>query len=195
MEASVALWGSAESRRGAARKWVNCMMPKYGRVVCQADNESAELRRLRELLKTDSGDSLKLLQDLENNPLCSVTFDESVPCVTVSWRNYVTSTQYRFILESILSLVRKHRAHKILADDTALPIVHLEDQNWVRENWWGRALEAGLRIVATKAPEAYFGKVDVSALQASAPRDFIIRTFGNIEDARNWLSRQRKWTV
>jgi hypothetical protein len=63
--------------------------------------ENDDFDRLRVRLQTESNDSLKLLRDIRNNPVCSVTFDESVPCILVVWRNYATSTQFRFIHENI----------------------------------------------------------------------------------------------
>ncbi len=90
--------------------------------------ENDKLEKLRARLQTESSDSLQLLRDIRNNPVCSITFDEGIPCIVVVWRNYATSTQFRFIHENILYLLQKHGVNKIFSDDTALPTIHTEDQ-------------------------------------------------------------------
>src|SRR5271170_3652719 len=99
------------------------------------EEQSEPLRLLRARLEIESSDSVKLLKDFKENPICSVRLDESVPCIVVVWKQYATSTQLRFIHESILGLLEKHRVTKILGDDTLLPTIHAEDQTWIAENW------------------------------------------------------------
>ena len=86
----------------------------------QSGLEGGALKQLRILLEAESGDGLELLKDLEDNPICSISYDESDACIVVLWRRYATSTQLRFIHESIIGLIEKHGASKILGDDTAL---------------------------------------------------------------------------
>jgi hypothetical protein len=93
--------------------------------------ETTNLEKLRIRLQAESSDSLQLLRDIKDHPVCSVFFDEGVPCIMVIWRNYATSTQFRFIHESILHQLQEHGVSKILGDDSALPTIHTEDQAWI----------------------------------------------------------------
>lgn len=149
--------------------------------------ENEALIRLRSQLETESGESLELIADIENNPICSVSFDGSVPCVVVVWKRYVTSTQLRFVHENVLHLLKKHGASKILGDDTALPTIHDKDQAWITENWMPRAVAAGLKAGASKSPVSYFGRLSVSCLCSQAPEGLTIRPFDDLADARQWL--------
>jgi hypothetical protein len=145
------------------------------------------LGQLRLLLEAESSDSLKLLKDITNNPICSVTVDESVPCIFVVWKQYATSTQLRFIREYILELIKHDGATKVLGDDTRLPTIHAEDQKWIVEDWMPRAMAAGLRFCCSRSPDAYFGKVAVSNVQSIAPHGLVTRRFDVMEDATQWL--------
>jgi hypothetical protein len=82
----------------------------------------------------------------------------------VIWRNYATSTQFRFIHESIVHQLQEHGVNKVLGDDTALPTIH-----------------------ADKPPEAHFGRVPVSNVQASLPDGLLTQSFDTHEEARAWL--------
>jgi hypothetical protein len=108
------------------------------------------MEHLRDLLKKESGDSLKLLRDVKNSPICSISFDDTVPCISVVWKQYATSTQLRFVHETILHMLGKYRVSKVLGDDTALPTIHADDQTWITRNWMPRAIAAGLKAAAGK---------------------------------------------
>ena len=149
--------------------------------------EITNLDKLRSKLQAESTDSLQLLRDIKDNPVCSIFFDESVSCITVIWRNYATSTQLRFIHESILHHLQEHGVNKVLGDDSALPTIHAEDQEWIIKEWLPRAMAAGLKATANKQPLSHFGKVSVGNVQAGLPAGLITRSFDTLEDARAWL--------
>jgi hypothetical protein len=156
-------------------------------VASDHPDENEALERLRQQLQTESDDGLSLLKNIRDNPICALGVDETVPCVTVEWKRYSTSTQLRFVHEHILHVLKSHRIKAVLGDDTALPTIHSEDQRWIVEDWLPRAQAAGLRAAASKQPRAYFGKLAVSAVQAIAPAGVELRSFEKIEDARGWL--------
>lgn len=150
------------------------------------DNDDA-LTTLRKLLETASGNSLLLASNLEDNPICSVSFDDSVPCIAVLWKGYANSTQLRFIHESILHLVKELHVTKVLGDDTALTTIHSEDAKWIVEDWMPRAMAAGLKVVASITPTWYFGKLAVQNILSNAPPGFISRSFSDLGTAWKWL--------
>lgn len=153
----------------------------------QSGLEGGALKQLRILLKAELGDGLELLKDLEDNPICSISYDESDACIVVLWRRYATSTQLRFIHESIIGLIEKHGASKILGDDTALATIYVADQKWIAQNWMPRAMAAGLKVAARKSPTSYFGRLSVDIVQSLAPAGLAMRAFADMDDARRWL--------
>lgn len=157
--------------------------------MCDGPNrpEGEDLARLRVRLEAESTDGLKLLESLKDNPICSISYDAQVPCIVVVWKRYATSTQLRFIHESIKDLLEAHGVTKILGDDTAIPTIHAADQAWIAENWMPRAIRAGLRAIASKSPTSYFGKLSISSIQAVAPGNLVFRSFDAMDDARRWL--------
>jgi len=128
--------------------------------------------------------------DLENNPVCSVLLDADVPCLTVVWKRQATSAQLRALHERLLELLRKHKINKILGEDTALAYIEPEDQAWIVHDWMPRAVAAGLKLAASKSPEAYFGRLAVETIKASQSL-LAIRSFDRFEEARRWLKNAR----
>lgn len=147
---------------------------------------SDELEHLRSKLELESSDGLKVLTDPENNPICSISFDNSLPGIIVIWKRYATSTQFRFIHEYILHLLVKHVVSKVLGDDTALATIHTEDRDWIVQDWMPRAMAAGLRAAASKKPDAYHGRYVVTSVQSEV-KGVVTGAFDEITDARHWL--------
>lgn len=152
----------------------------------------AQLDKLRGLIETESGDGLKLLSSPTNNPICSIYLDGNVPCVTVAWKRYATSTQFRYVHESLIALLAKYQVSRILAEATALPTIHLEDQRWIIDDWMPRASAAGLRAVASTRPAAYFARVALENIRAEVSGSVHLRSFDEHEAARRWLESLRE---
>ena len=145
------------------------------------------LRGLREKLRQDTRDSLQLLRNFWDNPICSIIHDKANRCIIVVWKQYASQIQFRYIHENLPTLICKHRVYKILGDDTALPAIPSEDRFWVIDEWFSRAVECGLRFAASKTPASYFGKLSVSHIQSAAPIGIECRSFEQLHEAREWL--------
>jgi hypothetical protein len=149
-------------------------------------SKSAALDGLRLALETGSSDSLKLLARPKDNPICSLSYDPSVPCLLVVWKKYATSTELRFIHETLLVMLDAYGVSRILGDDSVLPIIHPDDETWIVENWMPRARAAGLKAAASKRSSFYFGNVSIDHILASA-EGLALRSFGDLDEARRWL--------
>lgn len=145
------------------------------------------LEQLMRLVQRESLDGTKLLENPNDNPICSLSYDNSIRCVTIVWRRYATSSQYRFIHETINQMLKQYQASKILSDDSDLPVVHAEDQQWIVEYWMPRAKAAGLKTVATNSSLSFFGRLTIGSIQVRMANEVSIKTFPNIHLARNWL--------
>lgn len=153
-------------------------------------NNRANLSKLSDRLRSESSVGLKLLDSPGDNPICSVAVDDSIPAVVVVWKEYATSTQLRFVLEYVLHLLESRRLTKILGDDTALRIIHLDDREWILSDWIPRAVQAGLRAVASKPSAAHFANVAVQSVVSAALPPLEMRVFATIDVARAWLTCQ-----
>ncbi len=144
------------------------------------------------LVERESIDGIKLLENPNDNPICSLSYDETFRYVTIVWRRYATSAQYRFIHETIIQMLVQYQASKILGDNSDLPVVHAEDQKWIVEDWMPRARAAGLKAVATNASLSFFGRLTIGSVQARMASEIATKTFPTIHLARNWLRNLRE---
>lgn len=149
--------------------------------------DESVLDGLQHRLATESSDGRALAENLEDNPICTVCYDPSVPSLLVRWRSYATSAQIRYIHECLIRLIRKHRVSKILGDDFDLVSIAAIDQHWIAREWMPRAIAAGLRTVASVKPRAYFGQTSVNNILSFLPAGLAIRSFESLREARDWL--------
>jgi len=122
--------------------------------------------------------------------VCSFVFDETLAVIVVTRKGYARSDEFRGIHERLLDAVRVYRVNKVLSDDTALPTIASEDQQWIAQDWMSRAVAAGLRTAATRRAESYFGKIAVSNVHNAAPANLNIAMFDTLDQARDWLQAQ-----
>ena len=148
------------------------------------------LRGLARLLANEPGAARVLLDNPEDNPICSISIDRDVPCAVIVWKRYATSTQLRFIHEWLLEVLTRNRLSKLLGDDTALPTIHSHDQRWIAEDWMPRATAAGLKAAASRRPESHFARLAVDALQSVKAPGLQFGSFSDVAAARRWLASQ-----
>jgi len=146
------------------------------------------LETLRSAVAAESSDGRCVAQNPYDNAVCTIKFNVTTRCIDIVWKMYATSLQLRFVHECLLDLIRMHHAVAILGDDTALGIIHADDQAWIAGNWLPRAIAAGLAAGASKAPATYFAEQSVRRIQASAPSGIRLRSFRELGEARAWLA-------
>ena len=151
------------------------------------------LHGLAKIVATESVDGRAILENPRNNPVCTLSLDEEVRCISVVWRKYATSAQLRFIHEVLIEMIQQYGIRKILGDDTDLPVVHAEDQRWIIRDWVPRAEAAGLRAVAATTSLSFFGMLSISNIHSQLPDSIAIKQFSNIIAARKWLSRYSEY--
>jgi hypothetical protein len=124
---------------------------------------------------------------------CIVEYDIDVPCVSMIWKGYATTAQFREANERVLQEIQQRRSSKLLSDAQEFVLIGATDQNWLSSNWIPRVLQAGVRKIALVMPRFYFNRVAVDAvtqrLAQNVADDLVsIEYFESREAARTWLS-------
>lgn len=149
--------------------------------------DGLSLEQLRVEVKQESGDGAALSADPADNPVCLVSIDGSLGAVSICWKRYATTRQLMFVQELALDLIQAHTFDAIIADDTDLQAIHIQDRQWIVDSWLPRARAGGLKFIATKRPANHFGQVAAQAVHDQAPSELTIANFDTLEAARDWL--------
>ena len=124
---------------------------------------------------------------------CAIDYDGQVPCVTMVWKGYATSAQFRAANERVLAAIQERGASKLLGDAKEFVLIGADDQMWLASNWIPRALQAGVRKIALVMPRFYFNRVAVYTVTQRLSGEFArnlvrIEYFDSRVAARNWLA-------
>lgn len=118
----------------------------------------------------------------------TVHWNDTAKYVLMEWRKFVIGTDFRQGLDKGLQLVQEKQSTRWLADLRKLGVVAQEDQQWSNENWFPRAINAGLRRMAIVMPENIVSKWSVEKIMEKVPgTNLTVHYFDNIEKAKQWL--------
>jgi len=134
-----------------------------------------------------------MIDDADATFRYTVDYDIDVPCVTMTWKGYATSAQFRAANERVLLEIRERRASKLLGDVKDFVLIAGDDQGWLATNWIPRALQAGVRKIALVMPRFYFNRVAVDAVAQRLAHEFAanvvaIEYFETRTSAHKWLA-------
>jgi len=119
-----------------------------------------------------------------------VYFDESNGLVTMQWKGYATSQQFREGTELMLDALTRNNSSRVLADIREMVLIGQEDQHWLENNFLPRAITSGFKKIAIVRPESYFNKVAVENISYNVDKEkLMIHFFDNTADAIQWLNR------
>jgi hypothetical protein len=126
----------------------------------------------------------------------TLDYDPTVPCITASFNGFMSSEQFRTLLNKGLdAMIEKKKTHdKILwLADTSKHVVQPDvDTKWVADDWNPRALKAGIRHVAFVLPENVFGNASVKRYADNNDKKsdkMVVQMFGDIKSAKDWFRK------
>lgn len=128
-----------------------------------------------------------------NERWLTIHWDDSIQCVWMEWKSYAEGEEFRSALDAGISLIRQKRANRWLADLRRLGPVRQVDQQWTNDDWFPRAIAAGVRFMALVSPTASVSRLSVKQIMNKV-RDIELVTcnFDELEPARAWLNSGSK---
>lgn len=126
-----------------------------------------------------------------DEPYLTIRWNTQIQSVVMEWKKFVKGDDFRAGLDKGLELVREKRAKRWLADLRQIGVVAQEDQDWSNQDWFPRAVRAGLTHMAIVYPENIVARWSVERIITRVEgTDLVIHYFDNVEKARFWLISQ-----
>jgi hypothetical protein len=108
--------------------------------------------------------------------------------VTMEWRGYANSQQFRKGTEIMLEELRKHKVNKVLGNIREMVLISAEDHQCLQDTFLPRAIEHGFKALALVRPVHYFNKVAVESVAYKVQDESLkIRMFNEVAEAVDWL--------
>jgi len=120
-------------------------------------------------------------------PHFTILWDETCEAVLAVSKGYREGEEMRRGLDKCLELLKVRNAHKWLSDSRDQRVVAEVDQRWVRDDWFPRAIEAGLRSAALLVPANMLASLSMNRVLREIGPIVETRYFDDLEKGREWL--------
>ncbi|ALI99312.1 STAS/SEC14 domain-containing protein [Rufibacter tibetensis] len=109
--------------------------------------------------------------------------------VLATFEGFLKYHEFKQIAENSLALVQETGYSKILVDTSKIKVIQKESQEWINNEWFPKAVNAGVTHMAFLIPQDYFGKVSVESTNKHMAQrgDIEIQYFTDEKSARRWL--------
>ncbi len=125
-----------------------------------------------------------------NQPFCKIYHHKDVNAIHLDWTKTSTPDEFIEACEFSLVLLKKTKAKKMIADNSKVSEVSVQNQNWLTDDWFPRAIEEGFQYSAI----IHSGQNEVhSALQLIVSKisnkHVIAQYFTEVSAAKLWLKK------
>ncbi len=123
-----------------------------------------------------------------DNEFITMWFYPDKKMVHHKFKKYVKGEPFRNMLLTGTKLMQEKGATKWLSDDSDMPVLSPDDEEWGRVNWFPQTVKAGWKYWAIVLPKMMVGNVNMKRLASEYSQAGITaEVFDNVEAARKWL--------
>lgn len=117
-------------------------------------------------------------------------FDEKKQFIVAEFSGFLRHDAFTSLANSTLKLLIERNADRILVDTSALEVMLPENQQWIQEVWFPKAIESGLKRLAFMTPRSAFGEASAKAANEKAEKEspIQIKYFFDRVQAEKWLA-------
>jgi hypothetical protein len=120
----------------------------------------------------------------------TISWDEACQTVVVEWKKgFVRDDEAQNTLNLALELYCKQGKGKWLADTSELKVFPKKIEIWIQENWFPRAIAAGVTSMAFVISTSALAKLSINSLMSKVPgTELQTAYFDSQSSALKWLS-------
>lgn len=128
---------------------------------------------------------------LFDKPFCKIYYHESLRAVHLDWGRFSSPEEFKEACDFSLKLLIERHANKIIADNSKVAVVSIENQNWLTNDWFPRALKEGFKYSAVVVNDDFYVNYAVKRIEKNIKDDsFQVNYFTDFEEAKAWLASQ-----
>jgi hypothetical protein len=122
---------------------------------------------------------------------CDIYYNSDLNIVQTHWKGFFTRGDiFRGILEKSLTLIQEKKSSALIADAREMKVITLEDQEWVCNNWYPRAIKAGFRKQALIITKDTFNEYSINNIIKNTDLSLVqTRYFTKFEVAAKWVQQ------
>lgn len=116
-------------------------------------------------------------------------YDKETKCALLSFKGFLTTQEFIAIAEQGHTLRKSNNSKKQLNDIEDMAVLTQDIQKYLKEKWFPKAVETGLKYFAFVVPKNVLGKMSMKGANTDADKTGIeIQYFDNLSEAKKWLN-------
>jgi len=118
-----------------------------------------------------------------------VTWDPTLQAVYTEAQSWADPSELAAVLEAGLQALTEHDGSRWLADGRNMKVLKQSDQDWIVQEFYPRAVAAGLKRIALVIPTSGLAMATVEQLAHRLPAAQVeVAFFPTLDEARSWLN-------
>jgi hypothetical protein len=106
-----------------------------------------------------------------------------------NWDGFVSENDYKEGLNKMIDFYVEKKVNKWIANLTKMEAISPELQDWANNDWFPRALQAGVKYMAVIVPEDVFNQFAVENIMTKAGDALTTHYFHKVDDAKEWIKQ------
>lgn len=106
---------------------------------------------------------------------------------------FLDEQTFKNISNKAIEVLKENNGSRILVDTSGMKVIPKENQEWIQADWFPRAIQSGLKVMAFITPRNIFGEVSTKATNSTVEEESLpikLEYFYNKEEAVQWMSNQ-----
>jgi hypothetical protein len=106
-----------------------------------------------------------------------------------NWNGFVSENDYKEGLNKMIDFYIEKKVSKWIANLSKMEAISPELQEWANNDWFPRALKAGVQYMAIIVPEDVFNQFAVENIMTKVGEALTTHYFSNVDDAKKWIKQ------
>lgn len=125
---------------------------------------------------------------------CDIFYNQELHIIQTLWKGlYIQDKPFRYILDEIIVGLSLKQTPIIIADAREMHIITKNDQDWILESWYPRAVEAGFRYQGLILSQDTYNEIMVKKISNNYDNKIITtQYFRTPMDALDWVREIQK---
>jgi len=119
----------------------------------------------------------------------TIEYLEDIHAGIGNWNGFVSEKDYKEGLNKMIDFYVEKKVNKWIANLTKMEAISPELQDWANNDWFPRALAAGVKFMAVVVPEDVFNQFAVENIMTKVADTLTTHYFSNVDEAKNWIKQ------
>lgn len=110
--------------------------------------------------------------------------------IVANYDGFVMEDKMKEIANKTLTMLMESKVEKVLVDTSSMKVMPKESQDWIQDDWFPRAVSAGVQKMAFVTPDNIFGEVSTKTANSAVEENDLaidIRYFQSLNAAMAWV--------